>query len=167
MKLSNKSISLVPHHGASFSDARAQETTKRHFSKLVINCQVQSNFTDLRVNEVIIPEEACEEERNIHAFLDKLQVKAVNMQDLIEENQKIDSPEVRRLFNQRFSDQKEDTTSRVSHNSVLTKSNLFMRRKLLSLNAQPQADEAIDTNGGKGQSLDKFDSPIDCGSQKG
>ena len=74
---------------------------------LVIDHSINDTMTEkseaAMVNETFIPENASAKERAIHRFLDKMNVKAINIRSFIEEKGRIESPEVRRLFKNRFS----------------------------------------------------------------
>ena len=52
-------------------------------------------------NKTAIPENATDDERRIHQFLDALNINQINIKEYIESKQRIESPNVQKLLNQK------------------------------------------------------------------
>jgi hypothetical protein len=53
---------------------------------------------EVSVNQTYIPDEASEKERAIHKFLDSMGIHSVNVQNYIQDQNRLESPNVRLLF---------------------------------------------------------------------
>ena len=138
--------------GSTLQEKRKQLFCKKQAS-LIINCSPmkQNDANEIRFNEVMVPENATEKERKIHKFLDSFNIQPVNIESYLDDQSKLDSPEVRRLFEQRNSNiSKLESNNNLSDSRSFSK--LFMRRN--------QGKDNVDESTAEGNQHRQSYSPI-------